>query len=370
MAFTDVIDDYTTGVTGILTDGDGQRVNYTVTDGAPNRNDAHHGDNSASVASDGNDTLTVTFDDPVLGVSVAFYGGDNDEAYFVIVNGVQVDLNTLIANGDATFTNIGTTSSHVVNSDGSVSGDVFTDGSIGQLTLFIPVTSIGVVGAGTGDLSGSDGIEIGLDSAAFEVICFAQGTDIMTPTGGRRIEELKVGDHVTTLDNGSQPILWVGRRRFNTHILEKNHYLRPVRIQADALGPGVPSRDLWVSRQHRMLISSNIAKRMFGRKDVLIPAIKLINFPNIAVDDSICEIEYIHVLLSTHEIIQADGAPTESLFTGPDGLKAMSPEARAEVLAIFPKDQWEKQTQSFARPVPSGRDQKQFLKCLKNNLAL
>ena len=41
------------------------------------------------------------------------------------------------------------------------------------------------------------------------IICFAQGTLIQTPQGERRIETLKPGDMVVTLDNGPKPIRWL-----------------------------------------------------------------------------------------------------------------------------------------------------------------
>jgi hypothetical protein len=63
---------------------------------------------------------------------------------------------------------------------------------------------------------------------------------------------LRPGDPVRTLDAGAPPIKWA--RRAN-HPLEdealENH---PVLIQAHALGPGRPMRDLVVSPQHLILV--------------------------------------------------------------------------------------------------------------------
>lgn len=38
--------------------------------------------------------------------------------------------------------------------------------------------------------------------------CFGPGTRILTPEGWRRVEDLKTGDLVNTLDRGVQPIAW------------------------------------------------------------------------------------------------------------------------------------------------------------------
>src|SRR5690606_41194845 len=63
--------------------------------------------------------------------------------------------------------------------------------------------------------------------------------------------------------------------------LAMNPKLCPVRITAGALGNGMPEQDLMVSPQHRVLIRSKIALRMFNITEVLIPAIKLCDMDGI-----------------------------------------------------------------------------------------
>src|SRR5579859_5802927 len=45
-----------------------------------------------------------------------------------------------------------------------------------------------------------------------ELACFVTGTRIRTPTGDARVETLKIGDLVETVDGRSLPIRWIGRR--------------------------------------------------------------------------------------------------------------------------------------------------------------
>ena len=201
--------------------------------------------------------------------------------------------------------------------------------------------------------------------------CFTRGCRIDTPHGPRLIEELCLGDVVTTVDNGPQKILWVNRRMFTESALGNNPKLRPVRIMAGALGNNLPKRDLLVSRQHRMLIRSKLSQRMFGENEVLVPAIKLTKLSGIYVDEHIEEIEYFHLLFEQHEVIYAEGAPTESLFTGPESLKAVSPEAREEILTIFPELRDLDYQPKPARFIPSGKLQKHLIqRHLKNNKPL
>ena len=108
-------------------------------------------------------------------------------------------------------------------------------------------------------------------------------------------------------------------------------HLRPVRIAQDALGDGTPESDLYVSQQHRVFVRSRIAERMFGTKEVLVPAKELVGLDGISVSTSFIPLTYHHLMLDKHDIIYANGALCESLYPGPEALKtlrqiAMSPE--------------------------------------------
>ncbi|SMR82595.1 Hint domain-containing protein [Aliiroseovarius halocynthiae] len=200
------------------------------------------------------------------------------------------------------------------------------------------------------------------------VVCLTAGTLIETKNGPVEIEHLSSGDLVVTKDNGLLPIRWIGKKKLSKPQLEKNEKLRPVRIQAGALGNDQPQRDLLVSRQHRMLVDSKVSERMFGRPEVLVPAIKLTALPGVFVDDTVEEIEYFHILFDTHEIIYAEGTPTESLFTGEEALRSLPPESREEILAIFPEISEIDYTPRLSRFVPEGKLQKQLVaRHLKNN---
>ena len=165
-------------------------------------------------------------------------------------------------------------------------------------------------------------------------ICFAAGTLIRTPAGDVAVETLKVGDLVMTRDNGAQPVRWIDSTR---RALRAGSRLAPVRIRAGALGDNLPESDLLVSPQHRMLVRSGIAQRMFGTDEVLVAAKQLLQIDGIDIADDLDEVVYVHFIFSRHEIVYANGAESESLYTGPEALKTLSPRARKEILALFPE---------------------------------
>ena len=171
-----------------------------------------------------------------------------------------------------------------------------------------------------------------------DVVCFSSGTLIETLQGTVRVEDLKVTDQVLTYDHGYKPIRWIGSCSLSTTQLEAQARLKPILIRADALGAGYPKQDLVVSPQHRILVSSVIAMRMFDCKDVLIPANKLLSLDGIEVmHDTPDGVVYYHFLFDAHEIVWSNGAPTESLFMGSEALNTVSAEARREIEDLFPE---------------------------------
>jgi hypothetical protein len=138
------------------------------------------------------------------------------------------------------------------------------------------------------------------------VPCYLRGTRIRTLGGERRIEELEICDPVVTLSGESQPIKWIGRRRFekSSNLWPKD--FEPIRISRSALDDGIPHRDLYVSPLHAIYIDG-----------VLIPAKHLLNGRSItqSVPKGADIVEYLHIELSSHDVIFAEGAAAET-FVG------------------------------------------------------
>ncbi|MEM7440884.1 MAG: Hint domain-containing protein, partial [Pseudomonadota bacterium] len=171
-----------------------------------------------------------------------------------------------------------------------------------------------------------------------DVACFASGTLIETRHGPVAVEDLRVSDQVMTYDNGPQPIRWIGSCHLTSAQLLASPNLRPIRIRAGALGADYPRQDLVVSPQHRVLVSSAVAIRMFDTAEVLIPAKKLLPLDGVeTLENNPDGLHYWHILFDKHEIIWSNGSPTESLYTGPEALKAVSDKGRAEIQTLFPE---------------------------------
>jgi hypothetical protein len=140
---------------------------------------------------------------------------------------------------------------------------------------------------------------------AVAITCFPRGTQIWTPSGESKVEDLRVNDFVVTSSGEAKPIQWIWRRRFERQPgQEWAEEITPIRVKQSALGPNTPHRDLYLSRYHCLYSDG-----------VLIPAVDLINGSTIARVDAIHlkEIEYFHIKLERHSVIYAEGAACETL---------------------------------------------------------
>ncbi|MCZ0961355.1 Hint domain-containing protein [Paracoccus benzoatiresistens] len=186
------------------------------------------------------------------------------------------------------------------------------------------------------------------------VVCFADDVLIETRDGPVAAGDLSAGTMVRTRDAGLQPIRWIGRRRLNAEDLAAMPHLRPIRIRKGALGADTPRADLVVSPQHRILVRSGIAQKMFGAPEVLVAAKQLLTIEGIENADDMAAVTYVHFLFDGHQIVISNGAETESLHTGAQALSSVGPAAREEIFTIFPELR-QGAERPAARPLASGR---------------
>lgn len=164
--------------------------------------------------------------------------------------------------------------------------------------------------------------------------CFTAGTLIETPDGPRRVESLQPGDLILTLDEGPQPVRWIGQRKFGLADLLSDPSLQPVEIPAAALGDGVPGRRIRVSPQHRIMFGGAVCELHFGTEEVLVPAIQLVG--RRAIRQRLQPVTYVHLMFDRHQIVQTHGLWSESYQPGERTLDAMPDPQREELLRLFP----------------------------------
>jgi hypothetical protein len=138
--------------------------------------------------------------------------------------------------------------------------------------------------------------------------CFRAGTRILTERGEVPVEELLVGERVhTALDGTAAPIAWIGYRDVDCAGHPKPRQVWPVRVAAGAFGPRRPHTDLFLSPDHAVYVN-----------EVLIPIRHLINASTIT-QVPVDQVTYYHIELSRHDVVLAQGLPTETFLDMKDG---------------------------------------------------
>ena len=249
-----------------------------------------------------------------------------------------------LTDGDAAYGGSGD-DTFFISRDDLTGGSVTIDGAEDGETTGDSLTIIGPAEIVYDPLNGENGTVTWLDGSTLTfsnienvtfIPCFTAQTRIKTLRGEVPAIELRPGDLVLTRDAGYKPLRWVGHRELSAKELRANPALRPVRIEAGALGRNQPERPLTVSPQHRMLVGNAATQLWFGEDEVLVAAIHLTCL------DGVEQVEaegvtYVHIMFDDHQIVCGDGAWSESFQPGDLTLAGMDQAQRDELLALFPE---------------------------------
>jgi Ca2+-binding RTX toxin-like protein len=292
----------------------------------------------------GNDTINAgTGDDQIT-------GGDGNDT-FVYAAGDGVDTIT-----DFNFGNTGTLNDgDITNNDRidlsafyddiwELTADFNDDGILNQSnsTLLggtVDYSNNSSFGGGGLVFSGATGNASSFTVENTGVVCFASGTRILTTEGERLIETLRVGDRIITRDNGVQTLRWIGKRDLSQTDLARNPKLHPIHLSPKLTGGDLP---LIVSPQHGVVFNVD-------GEETLVRAIHLARLQGGAarVMHGCRKVSYFHIMFEDHQIVFANGAPSESFFPGHFALAALESDVRSEIYDLFPDLQHHAAEQSY-----------------------
>ena len=177
-------------------------------------------------------------------------------------------------------------------------------GQPGQLGGNLFFDSTGGFGGGGGGGGGFAFADVGgAGTINGSIACYCPGTLIETARGEKPVEKLEIGDKVMTVSGVLRPIKWIGRRSYGGRFVMGRKDILPVCIKAGALGANLPRRDLWISPHHAMYLEG-----------VLIEARDLVNGASVVQAERADQVEYFHIELDSHDVIIAEGSPSESFI--------------------------------------------------------
>jgi hypothetical protein len=163
--------------------------------------------------------------------------------------------------------------------------------------------------------------------------CFTLGTLISTPIGSTPVQDLQIGDLILNNVGQSVRVKWIGTQQLHP-AFARDHL--PIRIHAAALGHDLPLRDLYVSPCHALYIDHCL----------LVQAKALVNGISITqMTQWEGDLLYLHIETEHHEIILAEGAPTETFmenisracFNNYSEYKSLYPEAHEMMELDLPR---------------------------------
>ncbi|MYM54017.1 Hint domain-containing protein, partial [Thalassovita mangrovi] len=255
----------------------------------------------------GNDSFQISSGDTAM-------GGDGDDSFFV---------DDSLRNGERFKIDGG--------ADGETKGDTLYVNGPANITYDPNDPETGSVEWQDGSVLYFSDIE-----NVVHVPCFTENSMIKTLGGEKPARDIRPGDLVLTRDDGLQPVRWAGTRELSAEELAAKPGLRPVRIRKGALGPGMPCRDLIVSPQHRMLISGPKTALWFGSDEVFVAAIHLTCLDGVEQLGNEA-VTYVHFMFEKHQLVQGDGAWSESFQPGDLSLLGMDEDQRNEIVSLFPQ---------------------------------
>jgi len=123
------------------------------------------------------------------------------------------------------------------------------------------------------------------------------GAIIMTLDGEKPIEDLRPGDRIVTRDAGMVVLKRLQHTTLRTRI---------IRIKAGSLGHTRPERDVYVPETQGILVRDWRAEALFGKKQAMVPAAKLVDGEFIT-DIGRGDLTLYHLTFDAPHVIYADG---------------------------------------------------------------
>jgi len=136
----------------------------------------------------------------------------------------------------------------------------------------------------------------------------ASGTRVTTQHGPTLVENLRRGDLVRTAAGDLAPIRWLTMRE-----VPCAGYFAPIRLRAPFFGL---AQDLCVAQDHRIVVAGTEAEYLFGNDTVLVEARHLLSSASADLVQGPGLRRFFHILLDNHELLETNGAHSESLFVG------------------------------------------------------
>jgi len=153
---------------------------------------------------------------------------------------------------------------------------------------------------------------------------YGPGAQVMTDIGEVPVEWLATGDRVLTRDHGPQPVLWIGRARFDAEALARRPAFAPREIGAGALGFDRPRHPTVLAPRSRVLLTGWEVALHAGADEALAEIGDLVDGAVVTQPPVSTGFAYTYLLLPAHEVVQVNGLWAETLLLDPASRAALA----------------------------------------------
>ncbi|MEX5728302.1 hypothetical protein Ga0609869_001655 [Rhodovulum iodosum] len=166
----------------------------------------------------------------------------------------------------------------------------------------------------------------------------AEGANLRTPCGPRRVEFVRNGDMIVTRTGGLQPVRLVWQRRLTADEVARHPDRAPVRLMPRALGPMMPQSALLVAPDHRLLIPGWRLAAWPDDRAALVPAREIAGTSDAAfIDRAPAAVTLYHFVFDSPQVLLVNGLPVESLAPGARVIAGLGLAERTSLFDRFPQ---------------------------------
>jgi len=184
-------------------------------------------------------------------------------------------------------------------------------------------------------------------------IGLTKGAMVETLDGAKPVERLKAGDLLRTGSGAFRPLRHV-------FCIDLASPCRAIRINAEALGPGVPKTGIRLPREQQIHVTSDIARGMFGQEGALVPVHLLTTLPGICAAQVKERVHYL-LLMDRQDTVLTRGVPVETLAPCARNLALVPPHMRKAITRLCPDFVQDKPEAALHLKMPKIKRQKRLV---------
>ena len=164
----------------------------------------------------------------------------------------------------------------------------------------------------------------------------APETNVRTPCGPRRVENLRPGDLIVTRRDGLQPLRMIWKRTIAASEIAADPSLAPVAMKPRAVGPMMPQTELRLAGSHKLLVPGYRLEGLEDTDACLVRARALVNTTDdVWVDRTNRDITYFNLVLTAIRFLRPT-AFVESFLPSPTSVCSLEDAVREELGRVLP----------------------------------